>query len=412
MTTIRPKADHYPPRVLALMGGFILLLAVVLAVAWLQRFQETSAEWVRHTLEVENSLARIFSLIQDTETGQRGYLLTGNRSYLTPFADADPQIDPELEKLDRLVSDNPGQQQRVLALRSVANEKRAALRRVLDLYDAGDSEAALLFLRQGVGKALMDRVRNVVVDIKGEEDNLLVARTNLVQRNSHILGLVLVFAALLALGVAVLAILDLRHYAQENQIAYELVASANNMLVREAEERDRIAAQLRQSQKMEVTGQLTGGLAHDFNNMLAVVIGNLNLLKRRLASGQTDVNRFIDGAIEGADRAAVLTHRLPAFSRQQPLAPDAIDANKLVTGMTELLRRTLSEAVVLETVLAGGVWRTHVDANQLENAIMNLAVNARDAMPEGGKLTIETANAHLDEAYAADHIEVATPVKG
>jgi signal transduction histidine kinase len=137
-----------------------------------------------------------------------------------------------------------------------------------------------------------------------------------------------------------------------------------------------------------------------------VVIGNLNLLQRRLASGKTDITRFVDGAIEGADRAAVLTHRLLAFSRQQPLRPGAIDANKLVSGMTELLRRTLGEAVVLETVLAGDLWRTYIDAHQLENALVNLAVNARDAMPEGGKLTIETGNAHLDESYAAGQIEV------
>ena len=382
------------------------MAGVVFAVGGLQRFQETSADWVHHTLEVENRLARIFSLIQDTETGQRGYLLTGNRSYLVPFADADPQIDPELKNLDRLLSDNPVQQQHLSELRSVTDEKRAELRRVIDLHDAGDAEGALSILRQGIGKALMDRVRDVVALMKSEEDRLLVGRTNLVNRNSNILQWGLMFAALLALGVGVLAVWDLLHYARENQTAYELVTSTNEMLVREAEERDRIAAQLRQSQKMEVIGQLTGGLAHDFNNMLAVIIGNLDLLKRRLANGQSDATRFIDGAIEGADRAAVITRRLLAFSRQQPLTPDAIDANKLISGMTELLRRTLSEEVVLETVLVGGLWRTYIDAHQLENAIVNLAVNARDAMPDGGKLTIETGNAHLDKSYAADQIEL------
>ena len=198
----------------------------------------------------------------------------------------------------------------------------------------------------------------------------------------------------------------LRRHLAESRLAYEEVASANNKLAEEAVARGKLETQLRQSQKLELIGQLTGGIAHDFNNMLAVVIGNLNLLQRRMAKGETDVARFVNGAIEGAERAAALTHRLLAFSRQQPLAPAPTDANKLVSGMAELLRRTLSEAVVLETVLAGGLWRTHTDAVQLESAIVNLAVNARDAMPDGGKLTIESGNAYLDEAYAAAHEEV------
>ena len=169
---------------------------------------------------------------------------------------------------------------------------------------------------------------------------------------------------------------------------------------------ERIEEQFRQSQKMETVGQLTGGIAHDFNNMLAVIIGNLNILKRRLSRGESGVERCIDGALEGAERAALLTHRLLAFSRQQSLAPEVVDINKLVAGMSEMLRRTLGENLHLETVLAGGLWRTHADASQLESAILNLAVNARDAMPDGGRLTIETCNAHLDDTYAATHADV------
>lgn len=162
-------------------------------------------------------------------------------------------------------------------------------------------------------------------------------------------------------------------------------------------------SQLRQSQKMEAIGQLTGGIAHDFNNMLAVIMGGLNLLQRRLARGDTDVGRYVEGALEGARRAAALTSRLLAFSRQQQLAPEQIDANKLVQGMTDLLARTLGESIEVETVLSAGLWRTLADVNQLEAAILNLAVNARDAMEGGGRLTIETANAHIDDAYARDH---------
>ena len=158
---------------------------------------------------------------------------------------------------------------------------------------------------------------------------------------------------------------------------------------------------LRQAQKMEAVGQLTGGIAHDFNNMLAIVIGSLDIATRRLRRGDTAVERYLQNAHEGASRAATLTQRLLAFSRQSPLSPSVLNLNSLVANMSELLRRTLGEPVILETVLAGGLWCTHADPNQLESAILNLAVNARDAMPGGGKLTIETANAHLDDHYAA-----------
>ncbi len=163
-----------------------------------------------------------------------------------------------------------------------------------------------------------------------------------------------------------------------------------------------------QAQKMEGIGQLTGGVAHDFNNLLTVILGNLETAQR---ASKTNPNpdrlaRALEHASLGAQRAASLTQRLLAFSRRSPLDPKPIDAGRLVTGMSELLRRTLGEQVVVETVLAGGLWRVHADPNQLEIGILNLAVNARDAMPDGGSLTIETANAYLDEAYAASQSEV------
>jgi nitrogen-specific signal transduction histidine kinase/CheY-like chemotaxis protein len=160
---------------------------------------------------------------------------------------------------------------------------------------------------------------------------------------------------------------------------------------------------LRQAQKMEAIGQLTGGIAHDFNNMLAIILGSLEIALRRLVKGDAPIEKHLLTAQEGGRRAAALTQRLLAFSRQQPLQPQSIDGNKLVSEMSELLRRSLGEMIKLETVLAGGLWRTSIDGNQLESAILNLAVNARDAMSAGGKLTIETANAHLDDKYAAGH---------
>jgi signal transduction histidine kinase len=128
--------------------------------------------------------------------------------------------------------------------------------------------------------------------------------------------------------------------------------------------------------------------------MLMIVIGNLDIVRRRLMAGRQDVIGLFDNAMDGARRAATLTHQLLAFSRQQPLAPLVVDVNALMSGMAELLRRALGELVEMECVLAGGVWRSEVDPGQLENALLNLAVNARDAMPPGGKLTLETQNAY------------------
>jgi PAS domain S-box-containing protein len=168
---------------------------------------------------------------------------------------------------------------------------------------------------------------------------------------------------------------------------------------RNVTEQRRVEEALRQSQKMEAVGQLTGGIAHDFNNLLQGITGSLELLQKRLAQGRLgDLDRFITGAMAAANRAAALTHRLLAFSRRQPLDPKPVSVNPLVASMEDLLRRTLGERIELDFILAPDLWRTLCDPHQLENAVLNLAINARDAMPEGGTLTIATGNCALDEA--------------
>ncbi len=177
----------------------------------------------------------------------------------------------------------------------------------------------------------------------------------------------------------------------------------------EVTERRRAEEALRQAQKMEAIGQLTGGVAHDFNNLLTIIVGSLETLQRHLQPGRASsvsLQPALESAMRGAQRAASLTHRLLAFSRQQPLDPKPVDLSRLVSGMSDLLRRTLGEQISIETVLGAGLWYVNIDANQLETAIINLAVNARDAMPDGGKLTIETANARLDEGSNFDRGEV------
>ena len=154
---------------------------------------------------------------------------------------------------------------------------------------------------------------------------------------------------------------------------------------------------LLQSQKMEAVGQLTGGIAHDFNNLLTGIVGSLDLLQTRLDQGRTDnVARYINAAMTSANRAAALTHRLLAFARRQPLIPKSVDVNRLVVSLEDLLRRTIGETIDLEIAASDDLWCTLCDPNQLESALLNLAINARDAMPDGGKLTITTANARLD----------------
>ena len=170
----------------------------------------------------------------------------------------------------------------------------------------------------------------------------------------------------------------------------------------------RTEEQLRQAQKMEAVGQLTGGIAHDFNNLLTGVIGSLDLMKRRIGQGRiADVERYVSLATTSANRAAALTHRLLAFARRQPLDPKPVDINQLVSSLEDLLRRTIGETIELEIVSAGGLWGTFCDPHQLESSLLNLVINSRDAMPEGGRLTIETSNATLDSFYTAEIRDVA-----
>ncbi len=174
----------------------------------------------------------------------------------------------------------------------------------------------------------------------------------------------------------------------------------------ETKRREVAEGALRQAQKMEAVGQLTGGIAHDFNNILTIIAGNIDMARRAVAGRDEKLVRLLDAALRGSDRAASLTRRLLAFARRQALEPAVIDVNKQVGSMSELVRRILGETIEVETVLAGGLWHSFCDPNELESVLLNLVLNARDAMRAGGKLTIETQNALLDEAYAERHAEV------
>jgi len=175
-------------------------------------------------------------------------------------------------------------------------------------------------------------------------------------------------------------------------------------VTRDLTEKRAIEDQLRQSQKMEAVGQLTGGLAHDFNNLLTGISGSLDLLQTRIAQGRTaDLDRYFLAAQGAVKRASALTHRLLAFARRQTLDPKAVNANRLLSDLEELVRRTVGPGIQVEVVGTSSLWPIYVDPNQLENAVLNLCINARDAMPDGGKLTIETANRWMDSTAARQH---------
>ncbi len=399
-----PVLSHVYLRMFTLVAGFLALGLIVAASFWLSLRQAEDTNALRASVATESSLAAVLSALQDIETGQRGYLLTGQDRYLAPFTSGRENLEKQFEILTEQLSGHTSEIPLLSTLRSVAQQR-------LDIAEAGiaakDDGMLAIVLNSDRGKTVMDRARAIIAQIRAEEARLIAERAAAADTASSSVRMGILAAAVLVIVLGILSYLINQRQVATLLSARDALSAANINLVHEAQERERLSDQLRQSQKMEAVGQLTGGIAHDFNNMLAIVIGSLNLLKRRLDRGETsDAAQLMDGALEGATRAANLTNRLLAFSRQQALTPEPIDPNKFVSGLSDLLRRTLGEAIQIEIVLAGGLWKTHADANQLESAILNLCINARDAMPDGGKLTIETVNAYLDENYAAQHVEV------
>ena len=393
-------------QTLPLIIGFAILALIVGSRAMLVETQSANRAAARDALEYQQLLASLLSLAQDAETGQRGYLLTGEKSYLEPYQQAVAALPGQLARIDELTVQNSEAVQQVDSIKDALAQKQAELAETIGLYDSGNTTKALDIVRSGRGKAAMDQIRTNMDTIRRVGSATLHAGDAHIEQVERWLRIGS-FAALLAIFVlGAYTVRESRRRFREVAVAQDELTRKNAALTTEIQTREKAESQIRQMQKMEAVGQLTGGIAHDFNNMLAVIISAMNLAQRKLARGENDIDKFVEAATDAATRAANLTARLLAFSRQQPLAPQIVDANRLVTGMSELLSRALGEAIRIETVLAGGLWKTHADPSQIENAILNLAVNARDAMGEEGKLTIETANSHLDDSYAATHAEV------
>ncbi|MEW6437118.1 MAG: CHASE3 domain-containing protein [Pseudomonadota bacterium] len=383
---------------ISLLVGFILLFIAAVSAVFLAGQEQEIDKQIRHTFVVNDELERIQTLLTDAESGQRGYLLTDRLSYLDSYNLAKTTLPGELDALQSELSNSPTPQLR--ELRATVTEKLGELQDTIDLRSQNKPAAALAVVNNDSGKQFMDRIRKILADMQARQERLLEDRSVEAAQVNGSRRTVLLASVLLVIALGVGTLIDNRRRLLELQ-------AANDKLQKEAGERRAAEIQVRQLQKMEAVGQLTGGIAHDFNNMLAIVIGSLDMARRRLSAGdQASVLKYIANADEGAQRAAQLTSRLLAFSRKAALEPRVFDVNRLVGGMSELLRGTIGEQIAIETVLAGGLWRIFADPAQVETALLNLAVNARDAMPDGGKLTIETANTHLDERYATAHSEV------
>jgi signal transduction histidine kinase/CheY-like chemotaxis protein len=399
------------PKPLALLNRSLVVTTVlaglIMAAAfWLGDRNKNDDAWVVHTLAVRDQLTRVLSTVQDAETGQRGYLLTGRDNYLTPYEDAVENLPATLDRTADLVRDDPQERQSLTELRQRIGAKLDELRSTIDLRKSGHAEAALAIVNSDSGFRLMQEIRRQVSAMQAEEDRLLADRQSEAARSGMLLqaGVAIAFLVICILGVLIARYT--RRSLSEIATARDQLAITNQALIEQIGHREQAENQLRQSMKMQALGQLTGGIAHDFNNMLGVIMGAHDLIQRRITKGEFNIGRFLDAATSATERAALLTRRLLAFARQQPLAPQPIDANKMIVGMSDLLRSTLGEQIRIETVAAAGLWTVDADVQQLESTILNVAINGRDAMPEGGKLTIETANAYLDEAYCRQNPDV------
>jgi signal transduction histidine kinase/CheY-like chemotaxis protein len=389
---------------LALIAAIILLTCLAGAAAVVLMFRSAEAnDWVNHTFDVQRGARDLLNEVLSADEGVRGYLLSRDKTYLEPYNSANSSQSDSLKHLFELTADNPSQQERLEAIGASLSRLRALFNQMIAMASDQDRPSRTLDLGVLTAiKSLMDETRADLDQFVDAEQKLLIARQSMAAYLQRALAIAVIAALAAAIVLAVVLGRITELYIEHLDLRTAELENENRLRV-QAE------ATLVQSQKMDAIGQLTGGIAHDFNNMLTVVIGGLDAIARGLARRQTErhddrefvasMQRSVELATQGAEKAAQLTHRLLAFARQQPLAPKPTDLNLVIRDMIDLLRRTIGEAVDLETVFGGGLWLTFVDQNQLENVLVNLVINARDAMPEGGKLTVETANVHLDDTY-------------
>src|SRR5436305_543371 len=405
----------------------LILVAMVFMVKFANDARERALAAERHAYDVALVVRNVSSNISRAEAALARFVLdedvkTSGNIYSSDWRLAAFQID----RLSNLERTNPTQLRRVAELRQLYDRRgdELALAARAALAKQGDAGVSYFYqaATKGSGKALDDKLEEI---IRAERESL---RQRIVQSEifsaqadqlTDYLSWLGILVGLGAVFLGVVAVQALRqNAAARRQIESEAERAevlemavrerthelweANKALKAEAAEREAAEAQLRQVQKMEAVGQLTGGIAHDFNNMLAVVVGGIDLALRRLNGPRREIMTHLNNAMEGATRAAALTRRLLSFARSEPLLPERVDSKELIGGMSDLLDRTLGERIRVKVRIAPDTWPTYVDPHQLENAILNLAVNARDAMDGQGLMRIATDNVHLGASEVGD----------
>jgi signal transduction histidine kinase len=418
----------------ALAAGFALIAALglvvligLVSVSNKQRDAALAAQ--RHSFEVMNLTRTLEASMARSEATLGRYVITGDPKIGVPYFDEWRRAGYLLGRLRRLVNDNPVQVRQVERLQALYRERGELLAEAAVRTNYKQNWNALgRYARAGRAKSVQ-QVTQTLDSIISTERRILERRTGAavasVERSNWLATILSIFGVVVVLGAIALAYATVQEMAQRrlarkdadevtrraNELEEAVAArtaelrNANAALLAEAAEREAAESRLRQIQKMEAVGQLTGGIAHDFNNMLAVVLGGLELARRRITDNARDAVRHIDNAMEGASRAAALTRRLLAFARAEPLLPEPVAPDALIGGMTELLDRVLGERIAVRTHFESDDWRIWVDRHALENALLNLAVNARDAMDGEGTLTVSTGTRRL----AANEIGACAP---
>ncbi len=433
-----------PLNVGLLVGALLaasLIIFLIIQVAASNTDRDHALERERHSYDIMLVTRSIDSAMARAEASLGRFATSGDRGMGTSYYNDWLQAGTLISQLQDMASRDPDEATLVRQLRMLydARGRELGLTATRAYYKQG-WPALLLFNNAGHSKLISDIKRSLdaitehernVLQSRYDQSDAAASQSNHLAKLLSLTGVLLVVAACILAWLAWNAIITRRHAREEAEAADDraswlehavaertrALSDANDRLHREMTERAAAEAQLRQMQKMEAVGQLTGGIAHDFNNMLAVVVGGLDLAKRRLEAEAEEVGRHIDNAMEGANRAAALTRRLLGFARAEPLLPEAIDLSQLIEGMSELIDRTLGERVTVETDIEGTIWPVWVDPLQLENAILNLAVNARDAMDGAGLLEISVGNCTLadrevGQAPAGDYVRIAVTDNG
>ena len=397
-----------------------LLIAVVTMVARSNDARDAALRREQHSYDIMVLTRSLDASMARSEAALARYVVSSDRKVGTIFYDEWRRAMSQLRQLDRLTSGQPGQQRLVRKLEALAADREKELAAAASFANVGKGWYAIgMFSKAGESsnvRAISETLEQIAarererLGQRSEATLFSAERANWFATLLSVLGLSLMGLAILLGWLAAAAVAQRAHAAEAMEVEADRAAQleaavaertqelseANRRLLAESETRARAEAQLAQAQKMEAVGQLTGGIAHDFNNMLSVVVGGLDLARRKLAKQPAEAGMYIDGALEGADRAAALTRRLLSFARAEPLLPDAVQPAKLVSGMKVLLDRTLGERITVEVHPTRAAWPIWADAHQLENAILNLAVNARDAMEGAGRLDIMVEDVTLD----------------